>query len=919
MLAGYDAFQSRKRWIVTILSFMLASAAVVGIMVHIDSFSQYKWDETNNVGPATMVVSGLNVNYHANEISQIPGVEKAAPLIGAYARVSSMYKSLLFKSDFFVVVLTPEFIEAYPTIFNLLDGRFPESGSEIALDITIVDVLNVRIGDSVNYTRAVSVEPVEITLVGIFNHPEVNNIYAWHYKRGGGVVTPDRLSPLQAKTGYVYTKVDASIVNPSDPRGTFNRLYQVQEQIRSLDSRYHGPGDTSKFIVQDFLAEGISNYIEYLDSLRVAEMVRSGGVILLAILAGLLAIRFNINDRKIETNMLLARGASSTQVDRTIIVEILAQSLLAIPLGILLGATFSRVATAATGFFIFDLGRMFTQPFVISYDSLVVGAIVGLILPIMSLIALRTIYSAKSTVEEGMGRLAKISRGLSILRWDGFLLVFGILLLLTLVQAGELLSQFPILAMVIQLIPYVIFAGFASLATKGLRKGAIVMAKPFERVVGKIPAWVGIRRIAKEASSAGPTVMIFVLAMSIAYTSAIIDASLPYTNLNQSRLAISGDATFQLDGSHQEDWATIVAEVEQNNNSEAQTIVSVLPMQLSTGGAGTAKFSAVRPSEFKTVGYDYLGNPLDKSEMTEMLDILELQETGAIISFDLAEEYSLKEGDILRAFLANGSSLAIFEFQIIGVVQAIPDTVLSIGLYSYAEEQIGSYSVGGNRVLINRQYIENYLDGVDGVEYFLCIRTSTPEQSSALIDEIVSTQLGNAIYNNRYVSVMGELEEYIEQDAYALDRGIDTMLAVLTVVAIAGTFTVYATEGVKARSREIALLKAMGADNGLVVKSQAAEMMVLAFTSICLLGLYAPLLIVNSLISSRRTYGFSPFTFPIAWFVVIPWQMLLTLLAFFLTCFSVFIILIAVLGTRLSLASTLNASWTESSFVGGDE
>ncbi|MDF1541450.1 MAG: hypothetical protein P1Q69_21305, partial [Candidatus Thorarchaeota archaeon] len=104
----------------------------------------------------------LNVNYYADEISQVPGVEMAAPLTGGYARVSSMYKSLLFRSDFFAAVLAPEFIESYPTVFNLLDGGFPESSSEIALDITIVDLLNVGIGDAINYTYSASIEPDEL-------------------------------------------------------------------------------------------------------------------------------------------------------------------------------------------------------------------------------------------------------------------------------------------------------------------------------------------------------------------------------------------------------------------------------------------------------------------------------------------------------------------------------------------------------------------------------------------------------------------------------------------------------------------------------------------------------------------------------------------------------------------------------------
>ncbi len=918
-LVGYEAFHSKKRWVVTLLTFILASASFVSIIIYVDSFSLNEWDVQTNTGPATMVVSGLRVNEYADQIAKIPGIVDAAPLTGAYARVSSMYKNLIFKADFFVVNLQQEFIDEFPSIFVLSEGRYPETRSEIALDFRVADTLKVGVGDLINYSYTMIAQPIELQVVGVYSHPVNNTAFAWYYTRALGVVLPSLLENSQSQTGYVYAKVRQDLINPSDVRGSIARLTEIDEQIRKLDIMYRGPGDTSRFVVLDFLLEGLVKYSDFVYNMRVSELLRSSGDALLVIIAGFIAVRYNINDRKVETDMLVARGASRTHIIRLRLVEILGLCVLSIPVGIILGMLMSHLALSATGFFVFNIEDLWTSGFVLSIDAIITGIIAGLLIPLASFAAHTVIFTTKATVRASTGRLAKISKGLSLLKWDFSVLTLGIIFLITAFQAQDFLDQYPVLAAVFQLIPYVIFVAFASLVTKGLRKAGQAMSRPFAVLVGRVPAWIGIRRISKEASIAGPCVMVLVLAMSFAWNSAIVAASLPATSLNQTHLAISGDLTFQLDPGKRTSWSALESYISNSALTQNSTVVSVLPMHLSTSTAETSNVMAVQPSQFVQVAYDVEGAQLNGSEMGSWIDSLNSLETGAIISKDIATDYSLKTGDILRTYLYNASAIVTFEFQIIGVADSICDTQLSIGEYAPGGMQSSSYQIGMNRILINQKAIKTYIENSKDAAYFLCVRAKSPDVSSLLLNETLAHADTNAILNNRYVSAMNELEEYVSQDAYVMDRGVDTMLTLLATLTVAGTLTIYASEGLLARRREIALLRAMGAPDALVVKSQAAELMVLALSSVALLGLYAPILIVSSLLSSARVYGSSPFKFPIQWYLVIPWPMLLLVLVFFLVCFTVFILAIAVLGSRMNLSGTLNASWTENVFYGDEQ
>jgi hypothetical protein len=342
-------------------------------------------------------------------------------------------------------------------------------------------------------------------------------------------------------------------------------------------------------------------------------------------------------------------------------------------------------------------------------------------------------------------------------------------------------------------------------------------------------------------------------------------------------------------------------------------MVSELSLPLSTGTEGNFEFVGINPTEYSRVGYDSVGNPLNESTLYPLLEQLELTSTGAIITQDIADKYGLTKGGILRAFWRNETELEALEFSIIGVVDALPDTLTFAGGLNPYPGIEWTYAVGSGRIWVNREDIEVILSFEDDVKNVYCLRVEDISNATLVAEEYLSNGWSNVLVDDGWVSASNELEKYITQDIYVIDRSTDTLFTILSVGAIFGAFAVYAIEGVKARKREIALLRSMGAERNLVILTQAAEMLVLFTLSVMLLCLFTPVLTVNSLLAAVRTYGGVTYVYPSPVTIITPWLLMTVILTFFIFCVAVFIFVIATLSSRVDLSEALNSTWTESS------
>jgi hypothetical protein len=429
--------------------------------------------------------------------------------------------------------------------------------------------------------------------------------------------------------------------------------------------------------------------------------------------------------------------------------------------------------------------------------------------------------------------------------------------------------------------------------------------------VGQIPSAVGIRRISKATVSSGPLIIVLVLAMSLGWNYAINDATLPYTRLNQSRFAIGGDLAFHLESDESMYWESFIGNLTHSIPSSTGSILSMLSLSLSTGAEGSYEFVALDPTEYSRVGYDSVGNPLNESNLGTLMEQLAIINLGAIVTQDIATHYGLSTGGILRAFWRNETELEALEFSIIGVVEALPDTLTFSSGYNPYPGIEWTYEVGSGKVWVNRDDVEIVFSNEPDVKNVFCMRVDDVLNATNTAEEYLNNGWMNILEEEEWASVFREVEIYTSQDAYVLDRSTDTLLTILSVGSIFGAFTVYAIEGVKSRRREIALLKSLGAERNLIIKIQASEMLVLLLISILLLALFTPVLAVNSLLAAVRTYGGIIYIYPAPVTILAPWFLMVIILSFFIFCVASFIAIIAILSSRINLSESLNSTWTE--------
>jgi ABC-type lipoprotein release transport system permease subunit len=908
----------------------------MGMTVYVDSYSVHYWEEATDVGDISLIVEGDGVEDILPQVRGIDGIDVAILLEGSEGYLNFEYEGE--DIQFYAEVRAPsqEYLEAFPSVFTIITGRMPLNESEIAVTEWMVedDFLNISIGSRVNYSTSDNGAPTEVTVVGIFGigASSGDDWYRYYYFYCDLLVMDSLIGDWDYRT-TIHADIDRRRISPFDAGGSLRFLTGISEQIYALDPSYSPTTPWSRYYTNDFLQSGVYSYISWQMSTRLSQLLRAAPIILLVVMVSFLAIRFNVNERRYEANMLMARGASEGDVNGIINREIAVIALASCLLGPILGMFGSRVAIASTGFFQFDFALMIQEPFLITIESLILALVIGFLLPVFTLVGYRAIYSTRKTVEEDTGRLAKVARGLTLIRWDALIVILTSLLMVALYAGGpEIQSNF-LLSFLASITPLPLFLGVASLVIKGLRRGSIMLSRRFVRIVGEVSSSVGVRRIGKEASSAGPAIMVLVLAISLAWNSAVVDSTLPATHLNHSRFAMGADVAFQLDPLQESQWDGFLQNISNHAATEEVTQIDVTTLYLADDWYSRAYFAAIDPQEYSRIGYDQSGARLNDSSLNPLLIELENNPTGIIVTQDIADTYSIEVGNILRAF-EQDEVPQVFEFTVIGIAPAIPEILVKYsnyrgggGIYydyGYAAAQIippppfWSESYGSRRAWIHRAYAETLLNESTTTEHYCVASAKVGANGTAMAIDVLDSGGLSVIMFQQWGTVNHEVSYYLGQVTYQMDRAADTMLTTFTVGVILGAFGMYAVEGITARRREIALLRSIGAKNSLVVRAQGAELLVLTLISLFLLLGYGPLFMANSLLSSLGSYSAWSFLFPVAVFPVIPWVTLVIVLLFFIVSTVLFIGVIAIMGSRVNIAAALNAAWAEAGPYGGD-
>ncbi|MFW9891756.1 MAG: FtsX-like permease family protein [Candidatus Thorarchaeota archaeon] len=928
--AGYEAFHSMRRKGVTLLCFLLASSMAMGITVYVDSYSVHEWDRNLDIGQVAMVAHGENIQNYVNGIRAIDGVTKAASIRRGSGIIQYYVNETWgqYQNDIWGDIISPDqdFLDTFPGYITLEEGSFPTAnGSQIAILDAMANDYGFDVGDVLNFTADWNDEFELIEIIGIYSQGEAREYdYYYGYYETIAIVVPSIITYAEYQ---VYIDIDRSRLTAFNAGGSLAYAQGIDQAIRELDPLY-SPANPwrSTFSVRNYVTRGIFSYMNWVSITRMTQLFRSVAIILLILMVTFLAIRHNVNERRYESGVLYSRGASMGDLDKIVNREVLVLSILSCVLGILIGAGISRIALGATGFFQFDFGLMVSEPFLVSIESLIMSAIVGIALPILALGSYRIVYSTKKSVDEGQGRLSKVVKGLNFVKWDVLVVIIAGLLLMALFSGGQEAMNNPFMGMILPVVPLPLFLGVASLSIKGLRAGASRISRFMVRIVGQVPAAVGIRRIGKSASSGGAAAMVLVLAICLSWNSAIVDASLPITKTYQAQLSVGADITFGLDSEKIGLWDNFTLNVTSHESVVGATYVSETGFYLSSGYGGYNTFLAVDAREYSKIGYHYLGERLNDSEMASLMESLASVLDGAIISQDIADEYDLEVGDIMRASDIDEEAV-IFTFRIIGIVQSLPEMPAEYygwyyDYYYYPPPMSPYYYgygiVGQDRVMINRDYLQSLKGSLNQTSNYLCVSITENANGTRIGEDLLQAGGYEVLNEDVWDAVSTQTDEYLAQATYHIDRSVDTMLTVLTVGTIMGAFAIYAVEGARERRREIALLRSAGAENSLIVKSQGAEMLVIMlFSFVVLLG-YSPLFLTTAISSAGSSLSSYYELYPIAVFPVIPWMTIITVLAFFFVSVLIFIGFVAIYGSRINLAQTLNATWAEASPYGDE-
>ncbi|MFW9848821.1 MAG: FtsX-like permease family protein [Candidatus Thorarchaeota archaeon] len=921
---------SRRRKTVTIFCLVIANSIFTGLLIYMDSYSVSIWNYETSVGPASIILTSTNELPNASTIRTVEGVSKAANFKRAWANIfaqppeynnthvqasDSIKKSTAtlpapepsLNLSVRVATFEQDMLDQYPTIFNLTDGRWPEAPNEVAFSAWLIDYYLVDIGAAVNYRNTNEWIYHSLVVVGIYSRPEIDNRNQWYYYIGDMVALPEMLGQLEVFY-YSYIDVNRAPVTPFSASPSLEQIAQTEERIRNLDPTY-SINHVTNFGLDNVLAKGIQRYLDWMVVSRIDYIVKAQMSLFIAVILSALTIRFNISGQEEKKKLLFTRGASHRQVLFAAYREIISLSFISFLIAICLGIFVSRLGMSAIDFFGFQLNEIFTQPLLITIDSFVYMAIFTLLLPTFFTFLMQP-SSIKKRIEESENRkIGMLITGVRRIRWDAVIVILSLAMIIGTWETGTNMNSIPLLSIVIYSLPLFLAIGVASLLSKGMKYSSEGFTRGFKKV-SKIVATIGGRRIGKNAKSVGPTIFLIALTLSLTWNSATVASTLPYTALNHARFAIGGDISVRLDPRERVHWTELMTNISNSPEVAAVSFVGIYGLSLSSEIQDTTEFVALDPEEYKQVAYDEFGQKLEASSLGTTLDILSESPSGVIVTSDIAESYELAEGDSLRAFKGNGSSIVTIVFSIIEIVGALPDTMVTATGYHPPETGGPTIHVGEGKVWMNRDYADVILGENEENSMFLCTRLKDGSNGGSVSTTILDSY-GDVILG--FSSAKEYSDEFVSTTQYESDRSLDTLRALLVLSVIPGALVLYISSNLDERKDEEILLRVLGSDMHTIRSSRQIEILSLIGHTGLLLILCAPILLQNTLFILINTSTVALISYPQPLLPVIPWTTIVVLLLVLVIFSSLLMIGSAKVDHTENLVEDKNGIWEETS------
>ncbi len=921
----------RRRMAITLLCLIVSSTVFTSFLIFTDSHSYNTWDYETDVGPASMVIVGSQGLEFMDDILALPQIKKVSSLMISVAsvvayppehNVTFALSNTDFKnaSEFFpqapveeelnltvrVGCIDETFQENFPSIINISNGKLPESNIEIAFSERVADLFQVTVGDIVSYEYGV-VSPYYsfLRLVGVYAQDEADTRSGQYYALADAVITP-ALMTNDSREDYVFLEVDRSNCQPIVSSIGVAFLSEVEENIREIEPQYAITHQTS-FYIDDILAKGIVRYQTSLLDMRFEQLNRIQGFIFFALVFAGFGVRYNIKHKKLEIEMLRIRGASGIQITMAFLRELMVLEALSIGFALGLGFLLSRIGFTTLGFFQF--GQLRNSPFLLTSDSIIILIVLSIAIPV----SLYSIFYNNSkiapTASIGHGGLKRLARLMQLLRWDISLSLVSLVILLPIWMSSSLVVQGPIFAILVYGLPFTFFIGIAGLISRSLRISTKWLSSRLRKPLGTLAAGLGIRRISWNASTSGATVLVIALALSLAWNGAVIDVTLPNTVLTHTRFAIGGDIAFRLEEDSRGLWNDLLVNVEENPIVEGLSTVTTYGLSLSAEIQDLVKFVAINPLVYAGVGYDFLGNPLAQSNLMTSLTALDHNPTGVIMTSDVARSYGLSEGDTLRAFRTNGSEIETLTFNILDIVESLPDSMVGPDGYQPPPSS-SSIIVGRGRIWMHIDFADTLFLQDSSLITVLCVRTREGTNGQELVDEILGSDIADTVLGYAIAGVITEKSSH--QSQFILDRTIDTFLIIIALGSVPVAFLVHFNEQLEDKRKESALLRTIGMKTLQLHKFQVVETQSIILYSILLIAIGAPILIASSLNVTMytSTIAFSAFPSPIL--LSIPWIPLFILITYLVLCAGAVGFILSFLNAKLPISKVIRDTWADS-------
>ena len=920
-----------RRMAVTLLCLIVSSTIFTSFLIFIDSSSQTVWDYETDVGPASMVIVGSEGLEFMDEILAQPHITRVSSLKLSVASVVAYPPEhnvtfTLSDTDFEnasgylpqaptddemnvtirVGCIDETFHDIFPSIINITDGRLPESDIEIAFSEWVANLFQVTVGDIVSYEHGViSPDYSFLRLVGVYAKDEADK-RSGHYYALADAVIPPALMTTDGREDYLFLEVDRSSCHSIMPSIGLAFLSDIEENIRGLDPEYAITHHTLLYI-DDILAQGIVRYQARLLDTRFEQLTRIQGFIFFALVLAGFGVRYNIRHKKLEIEMLRARGASGNQTTIAVLRELIVLGALSIGFALGLGFLLSRLGFATLGFFQF--GHLRNSPFLLAFDSIIILIILSIVIPLSLYSILHSNSKIVTTASIGHGRLARLTRLMQLLRWDISLSLVSLVILLTIWESSSIVAQSPVFALLAYGAPFTFFIGIAGLISRSLRTSSNWLSSKLSKPLGKLTTGLGIRRISWNASTSGATVLVIALALSLAWNGAVNDVTLPNTILNQTRFAIGGDITFRLEEDSRSQWNELLGNINESPFVEGLSIVTTYGLSLSSDIQDIVEFVAIDPLLYAGVGYDSLGNTLTQSSLMPILAELDQNPTGIIMTSNVAKIYGLSEGDTLRAFRTNGSDIETLTFNTLAIVESLPDSMVGPDGYTPPPSTI-SVSVGLGRIWMHIEHADTLFFEDDSLTTVLCVRTPERTNGQELVDAILGSDVADAVLGYAIASVI--TDESLHQGPAIFNGIIDTLLIIITLSSIPVAFIVHFYEQRDDKRKESALLRVIGMEPLQLHKYQVIETQSVILFSILLIAVGAPVLITNSLIVTMYTSTIGFLAFPSPILLSIPWIPLFLLLTYLILCAGAVGFILSFLNTKHPISKLTRETWVDS-------